>query len=140
MRVDELDEFVEDGLRERLVCWRGSLCVVLQAGVGVLCSVSGGVWVCGYLLYYPLLVHARRKVLEVDCSLDRCSQSGNKPDVHVCFYQRIAYLLDHAVECLRETDVSRLSVASITVVATFSSTVGDRVKSDTAELIRRPRS
>jgi hypothetical protein len=53
-----------------------------------------------YLLNQPLLVHARRKIFEVDGALDRFSEAAHQFDVHVGFEQGGAYLLDHAIKSL----------------------------------------
>ena len=53
-----------------------------------------------HLLYDPLLIHSRRQILKVHRPVDRLAQTRDKLDVDVRFNERVAYLLDHAIESL----------------------------------------
>lgn len=79
------------------------------------------------------------KIGEVDRALDGCPQTSDEFDIDVGFYEGIAYLLDHSIKGLNM--VSTVSGAdSGHAVVTFSSSVADLVRSETAALMRRPRS
>jgi hypothetical protein len=86
-----------------------------------------------------LLVDTGSQLFEVDGFLDGVSETSDQLDVDVCFDERVANLLDHAIESLSWL-VGVLMVAQGHVVCTFSSRVADLVRSLTAALMRRPRS
>jgi hypothetical protein len=53
-----------------------------------------------HLLDNALLVHTRRKFIEVDRLLDGVSETSDQLDVDICFDKGVADLLDHGLEGL----------------------------------------